>query len=92
MREVASSNLAVPTILSGTINHESPTPCIETFLDCDLESVKQLLAGGVGINLHYKPNGRTALHNVAEEMLVDSTPMVLARRYKHEKAIPLLQK
>jgi hypothetical protein len=51
---------------------KAPTPFTEAFLDCDLESVKQLLAG-VDSNLHYKPNGRTALHNVAEEMVVDST-------------------
>ena len=111
--------------------------------DGDPDSAKQLLAGGVDINLHYKPDRWTALHIVVEEMVVDSTrgllengadpnqkdtsgwtpphlaidaegdsasqrlgdlcrqsecrkplcqpPMVLARRYKHARAVHLLQ-
>jgi ankyrin repeat protein len=54
-----------------------PNKFVEALIHGDLKSAKELLAGGIDINLTYEPMGWTALHYTMEHMKLDSAQWLL---------------
>jgi ankyrin repeat protein len=54
-----------------------PNKFVEALIHGDLKSAKELLAGGIDINLQYESMGWTALHFTVENMMLASAQWLL---------------